>query len=940
MTNLPKAGVQLVADNFAQFISTLNQSNQSVQQFAQQSGVAMNNANSAFSGVNTGGLVAGVDSIGNALRRQDAPISGFQLAMAGAFLKIGAMISGQVIEKFQKITSWLMNTPNLAADFSDKMNRYFSVADEGAQNMQGEMRDLVLTLGKELPVSTLEVADMATEMAKGGLTAATLQAGALRDGLNFATSAGMGLAEAGNLLIKQMGTFVGAGASAEEQALFIRDSMNLLTQAANTSTVDVDELAHGMLQAGGTAKAVGLDYKDFVGAMGAISSAFPSAAEAGTSFKNFLLRLQPQSDKAYDQMAKLGLITLDSSKMLQYMSNVGLKPAGKDITTLSAQIANYLSEAQGLSKTDISKFFQTNLSTNDFYTAEGKLKDMSEVAGILQNATKDLTDQERAMAFSVIFGNDAMTASVKIAELGASGLQTFQQQMSKAKTVSEMYDAVMKGTNAASTNFQGTIETLGISIGSNFEKPMENAYMLGNQVASTFLTISEALRGNYTAYDNLSGPAQNFVDFMKSLVNMWPIVEAGFKGNYIGAALTTLSPTIAAIVPYIISLKKGAQELAPKFQPIVDAASELGIVLTNNLSIGMNNISSMFNYLSSDTGNFGDVLDSVLGLGIDIITRFLQVVTYSFTNIGTLSKWIASVFQENQSSANDFVLGITTAFSTIVEVARFALALLTFAFTGDTTIIVDAWNTMTTRLGEIWSVWWDNAKARLVEAGMSIYRSFDEFVRSIPDRLLDFAFFAGQYVGEIRDTWVNGFTGIWNAIEYLFTEAPQDLIDALSTFPGKITLWITNTWKFMKQKFTEIFQWKSVGESITTGITDSLWENIDNVYDAIIRFGAKMLEAFKKGLKSKSPSKVFIDATKSVTDGIVVGLFKNQETVMDAVNQLAKSMTVTFDKSASAGQSVTTNVYNQQSTAYNLGVTTNARAQDVVANFQMLQVMT
>ena len=187
MTNLPKAGVQLVADNFANFMNTINQSNQSVQQFAQQSGVAMNQANNAFSGVNTGQVVSGVDSIGDALNRQESPINGFQLAMAGAFLKIGAVIGGQLMEKFQQITGWLMNTPNLAADFSDRMNRYFSVADSGAQNMQGAMRDLVLTLGKELPVSTLEVADMATEMAKGGLTAATLQAGALRDGLNFAT---------------------------------------------------------------------------------------------------------------------------------------------------------------------------------------------------------------------------------------------------------------------------------------------------------------------------------------------------------------------------------------------------------------------------------------------------------------------------------------------------------------------------------------------------------------------------------------------------------------------------------------------------------------------------------------------------------------------------------------------------------------------------------
>ena len=187
MTNLPKAGVQLVVDNFTQFLNTLNQSNQSVQQFGQQSTAAMAQANGAFTGVNTGALVNGIDSVGSALDRQQSPINGFQLALAGAFLKIGAVISGQLMEKFQQVSGWLLNTPALAEEFSDKMYKYFSVADAGAQQMQGQIRSLVITLGKELPVSTMDVADAATELAKGGLTAATLQAGALRDTLLFAT---------------------------------------------------------------------------------------------------------------------------------------------------------------------------------------------------------------------------------------------------------------------------------------------------------------------------------------------------------------------------------------------------------------------------------------------------------------------------------------------------------------------------------------------------------------------------------------------------------------------------------------------------------------------------------------------------------------------------------------------------------------------------------
>jgi len=908
---LPKAGVQLVAQNFNQFISTLNQSNQSVQQFAQQSGTAMSQANQAFTSVNTNELVNGVDNIGSALRRQDGPINNFQIAMAGALLKVGSVVADKV-----------------------------TVADAGAQSMQGEMRSLVLQLGKELPVSTREVADAATELAKGGLTAATLQSGALRDTLNFATASQLGLAEASNLSIKQLGTFVEAGADAATQAKFIAESQDLLVKSANSSTVNVGELANGLLMAGGTAKAVGVQYQDFVGVMGAISGAFPSAAEAGTSYKNFLLRLQPTSEKAYEQMAKLGLVTGDTGKMLKLLSDIGIKPAGDDIATLTGQIAKYQSEVLGMKESEIQKFFQTELGTNQFYTATGELKSMSEVAQILQDATKDLTAEQRSLAFSTLFGNDAMTAAVKISELGASGLNAFQAQMAGAKGVTEMYEATMKGATAASTNYEGTIEALGISIGDNFLPYQEQAYNVGNQYATTLLNMSEALRGNQQAYDSLSAPAQQFLDFVKSLGQMWSIIDAGEKGNNITYALKTLSPTVAQLVPYVMNFKQGLRDLAPAFTPIVNAVIEFGTSV-QNFVIGLFPIASeWFNWITGDTHNFGNALTSVLGFGIDIVVRFFQILSFTFDTLSNLIVFLRDVVHDNFNAINYTITTVQTVFATLVEVARFALALVTYAFTGNSEIITDAWNTMATRLGEIWSQWWTVAKQYLYDTGMSILTFFMDFAKSIPQMLLTMAFNAGQYVGTLRNNIVNGISAMWNYLKWSFTEAPFLLINALSAFPGKAEVWIKKTWTFMKDTIAKAFTWDEVGKGMTDGLIQSLWDNIGGVWEAFKKFGLKLIEAFNKGIESASPSRAMMRSGKSMTDGVALGLYQNQETVLSAVDDLARSVIVAFDKTASRSQPLTTNVYNQQSTAYNLGVTTSATASDVITNYQMMQVLT
>ena len=127
---------------------------------------------------------------------------------------------------------------------------------------------------------------------------------------------------------------------------------------------------------------------------------------------------------------------------------------------------------------------------------------------------------------------------------------------------------------------------------------------------------------------------------------------------------------------------------------------------------------------------------------------------------------------------------------------------------------------------------------------------------------------------------------------------------------------------------------------MTDGLVKSLWDNLPNVWDAFMKFGQRLIDAFNKGTESASPSKAMIRAGKNLTDGVVVGLNRGHETVLDAVDKLAQGVTVRFDKSASLGQSITTNVYNQQSTAYNLGVTTSASAPDVISNFNLLKVST
>jgi hypothetical protein len=824
-------------------------------------------------------------------------------------------------------------------------------------------------MGKELPVSTMEAADAAIELAKGGLSPATLQAGALRDTLNFASAAQLGLAESANIAVKQMGTFVEVGASAEEQASFMKMSMDLLTKAANASTVNVDELADGMLAAGGTAKAVGVDYKDFVVAMGALSPAFSSSAEAGTSFKNFLLRLQPTTKTATDEMTKLGLLSLDSAKMLQYLSTVGIKPAGEDLGTLVGQISTYLKESQGLKNADIEKFFNTELSTNAFYDATGQLKSMSEVAEILSTATAGLTDQQKSMALSVIFGNDAMNAAVQLSALGAKGVDSFTAAMDKANGVSEMFSETQKGANAASTNFQGTMEALQISMGTNFLPLQEMMYTRMNDVATVALNMANAFRGDTAALNSLSPTMAGVVNYLKEIDDAYSILKAGLGGADISYALDTLPSSLAAIVEALMSVNTWWNEtivatgllaetsdwlvmqgmrlydwllsLLPIFTPLVDAFYGLVDAIVESFMNLMPFITDIFGNFMSNSGETGDFIKSTLDfivrvvvVAIDLIGEYLVLLTDGF------KKTWDDIGKPTLQFVNFIIDTLMFGMRILYEVVIVALEFIKAMYTGNWEDMETATLTFMGNVYNIFAEMWGKVATWFNQVLQDIIGYFVMFIENIPLMLLELAYDLGVWVRETKESLITGFTEAWTGVKWVFENAWPMMKEALTTFPDKMRTWISDTWTEVKKAFSDLWTWDKVGESMSEGFIEGIRKRWKNVIDAIGGFAQQILNAFNAGLESKSPSRAFMRAGKSATDGFVLGITQQRRAVLSAVDNLAGSIVSSANNAAR--ETNTSNVYNANRTnnyTYNLGVTTAANANDVIGSFAILEAL-
>lgn len=959
MTNLPKAGVMLVAEGVTKWLSQINASNQAMTNFATSTTNAANQINSI--------PTTGITNAGNAVNQfaSQAATAGSKASMfsevwTGALRQVGGFATQKMMEAGGAILKFATDTPKLAGEFQGKFYQILAVGGEEVAKNEDAIRKLIIKVGKELPISTNDAADAYANLIKGGFDPATLAAGTYTDTLQFALGANLDLALAADLVAKQVGSFVPAGASAEEQAKFAAEAMDIMTQAANVSTTNVEGLSGGLLQAGGIAKAVGLEYKDFVMTMGAIANAFGSSAEAGTSYKNFLVRLNPTTKEAQEAMTRLGLFSLNTSKMMTFLTDQGVKPLGADVGTLTEQVAKYLKESEGLSKAEITKSITTNFGSSAFYDAKGNLKSMTEVSGILGESIKNLTNEQKGQTLQQIFGNDAMVAAVKIADLGAKGMTDFAEKMAKANGVQKQYDAAMKGATFASDNFEGTLEAIQITLGTYILPYIEQFYTYVNELASSFLTLFddkktlndiippgliEAVQPLITAFD----------DVQKIGMEMWGELSTIFAdlGDVLGIAGTDGGDALVGTFKFISQAIRVI--LIITMRTIADTIKGLRIILeAPAVKFVLVTLVTAFRVMYEAVAGIMEVLNAVftndMGKIPGIINTHMAAITaifdgfdvYFYQQWDALVVWFAGVWDEIG------IIIMTAIEPIIISVGVWIM--------GIKETIIGTWNSIVTGVMYVLDNFWTLVGQYFINFAFNIGRAlrtvYDLIVMSFQlswDAVVFIFNDAGPLIdkaltnlGNDLDKWLKttgddiskGFATGWAKVVKMFENAWADTKQALATFPDDFTKWLDTTWATLKKSFAQIWDGKTVGKSVTTGILDGLKANANLIIEWMSNLGKSIIDSFLAGLKVEvkkeepKPEESKTEESKTV----------KTTAVTQAANELSKSISATANAAAfGATRGMVTNIYNNSSaTAYNLGVSTTASAGDTIQSFAIM----
>ena len=490
-----------------------------------------------------------------------------------------------------------------------------------------------MQMSQAMGVGPTQIAGSFLELLKAGMSVEQVLGGAGQAAIEFATVGQMDVAAAGVVMADAMKVF---GVTADIAA-------NAISSAADASSTSIEGMSQAFSQVSAVAALANQSIGDTSAALAILANAGVKGSDAGTSLKTMLMRLMSPADEAVGALASIGL------------------------------------------------------SVQSFRNADGSMKPLVDIIGVLNGALGGLDQAAKDDIFRQIFGSDAIRSAAILTGTGVDGFNAMTGAMDAAMPVGEKFKVMMSGLAGAAGSIMAALQRFAIAVSDAVGPALMSA---AKPVMGFIDGLTDLASKNNEAVANIAKFGVAAVAIGGALTGLGLSLQAasfGFGGilkavGSLGAVVGLVLSPIGLIVGGVTALVMLGPQLKGAFSGALDGVAEMagaagdsfravaadGMVFFSDLATtATTTFNGIYEALSAgDLVGAMDVLwaglmagwlrgvEALMGYVDPWIATFQNVFTYAGTEIAVV--W-EQMWTGLSATANTIGAALTGAFDNIIN---------------------------------------------------------------------------------------------------------------------------------------------------------------------------------------------------------------------------------------------------------------------------------
>ena len=816
----------------------------------------------------------------------------------------------------------------VASDFDSAMSGVKAISGATGEEFDA-LRAKAIELGGSTAFSANEVAEAMTEMAKAGWDSQQILDG-MGGVLDAAAASGENLGTVSTIVADAI---TGFGMEAKESTRVA----DLLTQAANSGTIGINDLGESFKYIAPVAGSMGLSIEDVTTALSAMSMSGIKGSQAGTSLRGVLTRMVKPTDQVAAAMDELGIVLTNSDGTFKSLDQILSEMRGSFSGLTDEQKTYYaatLAGQEGMS----GLLSLLNMSQEEYDEIAAS---MNNATGVAQETAAVMRDNLAADVEEL--GGSLESLAITLAEHIIPHLRTFVQWLTE---LVGKFAALDPETQKTILKFAGIAAVIGpvILILGKLVTSIGSIITTFGKIPGAIAKAKSAFTAVSAAIGGISAPVVAVVAvigvLIAAFVNLWKTNEE-FRNNIIGIwneIKDTLSGFFDGIVERlnalgfdfenIMDVLKAAWDafcslLAPVFEGVFQSISNILKTVTGVLTGILDVFIGLF------TGNWDQFLQGIKGIFESIwngIVSWIQNIWNTIiglldaflnlfgTNIENVMTSISNFFQSVWNGIKSFFGNLWENLKSIVSTAIKAIQnTITNILNAIVTFWQNIWNGIKTFASTVWnsiksvitstfnaikgtienilngiSTTWSNIWNGIKSAASTIWNGIKSVVSGAINSVKSTV---QSILGTIQNVWSNGWNTVkntlnnaWEGIKTGVSNGINNVLSFIRELPGKIVSALGNTGSLLV----------NAGKSIINGFLDGLKSAWDNVTGWIGGIGDWIAE--HKGPEDYD-KKLLVPAGNWIMEGLGKGLGEGFEGVKDQVFGMGNDIVNSFDVS-------------------------------------------